>query len=332
MTGHVIVSLEGTQISEKERLLLKNPKVGGLVLFKENWQENAENPMALLKNLIHEIRQINPNILIMVDHEGGKVWRFEKGFTKLPAAKTFGETYNTDPEQARRDAFDAGKTMATELKDCGIDMSLAPVLDLEGVSKVIGGMQRAFHPNPQVVAEIAECFIRGMNAAGMPATGKHYPGHGRCLADSHLETPQDHRPIEELEEDIKPFQALINQGLLSAVMPAYVVYPAVDPKNTAGLSSIWLQERLRKELKFEGVIMSDCLSMEGANIGSALEKLKAAQDAGCDFLMLTHQHGSKLDNLLTALEQIPNPSEMTLERLSFLADSTKHYQTATNRK
>ena len=321
MIGSIIVSLEGVQISPKEKELLSNPKVGGLVLFRENWQSNADDPVALLRKLVSEIRAINPNILIMVDHEGDKVWRFRKGFTVLPAAKTFGETYDKDPKKALEDAFNQAKIMATELKDCGIDLSLAPVIDLDGISNVIGGLGRAFHHEPRVVAEIAEAFIKGMLAAGMPATAKHFPGHGSCKADSHIASPRDERSLKELENDLLPFKILIEKGLLGAVMPAHVTYPVVDPDHAAGFSSIWLQKYLRG-WGFQGVIMSDCLTMEGANIGSFFERLQAAQNAGCDFLMLTHQHREKLDALLNILNDIPDVAA-SAERRQFLADSAR---------
>jgi len=320
MIGPVIVSLEGTRISDRERQLLAHPKVGGVVLFRENWERDNKNAKEALKILISEIRSINPNLIIMVDHEGGKVWRFEQGFTKLPSAKTFGDRYDKNREEALTFAFQQGQLMATELLECGVDISLAPVLDLHGISNVIGKLERAFHANPKVVAELAEQFIRGMNEAGMPATAKHFPGHGSCAQDSHVASPVDSRTLKELENDLYPFKALVERNLLGAVMPAHVTYPAVDPLNTAGFSSIWIQNYLRA-WGFNGVVMSDCLSMAGAGSGSPLERLEAAQKAGCDFLMLTHQKGPLLETLMGILDRISDTKE-SAERRTNLAKCT----------
>ena len=313
--GSVIVSVSSTALLPRERELLEHPNVGMVVLFRENWDKNAENPKEILKELIRSIRNINPNIIIAADHEGGKVWRFEQGFTKLPAAKTLGDIWDLNPEQAEKEAFERGEIMASELLDCGVDISLAPVLDLDGESNVIGKLGRAFHADPKVVVTLGEAFIRGMNQAGMPATAKHFPGHGTCRADSHIELPVDMRSEKELLQDRIPFQTLIQQGLLGAIMPAHVLYPAIDPDNVAGFSRIWLQDILRNEMNGQDLcIMSDCLSMEGANVGGALERLIAAQQAGCDFLMLTHQHGEKLEALIGALDVLSDTDTLESEQ------------------
>ncbi len=292
--GSVIVSLQGTQISDKERKLLAHPQVGGLVLYRENWDKNNAAPKQALKALVKEIRTINPKILIMVDHEGGKVWRFEQGFTKLPSAREFGKRYMENREKGLKFAFEQGYIMASELLECGVDLSLAPVLDLDGESNVIGKLDRAYHSDPKIVAEIAENFIKGMNSAGMPATAKHFPGHGTCKADSHTHKPVDDRNLVQLQDDLLPFKTMVIKQRLAAVMPAHVIYPAVDAINPAGFSVKWIQGILRT-WGFNGVVMSDCLSMEGANLGGSLERLVAAQNAGCDFLMITHQKGPALD-------------------------------------
>ncbi len=320
MPGPVIVSLEGTKISEKEKQLLAHPKVGGLVLFRQNYDKTSENSKESLKKLICEIREINPDIVIMVDHEGGKVWRFENGFTKLPSAKTFGDMYKKDSKAACQFAFEQGALMAKELRDCDIDLSLAPVLDLDGESNVIGKLERAFHQDPKVVAEIAQHFIQGMRSRGMPATAKHFPGHGSCMADSHIAHPVDMRSMEELQRDLYPFKVLSEKGLLGAVMPAHVTYPAVDKDHTAGFSPVWINGCLRMGCGFRGVVMSDCLNMEGANIGKPFERMIAAQNAGCDFLMMLHQKGPDLDNLIASLDQIPDTKE-SMERRQTLAAS-----------
>ncbi len=326
--GPIIVSLAGRTLLPKERELLQSPKIGGLVLFKENYNNDAENPKEDLKQLIKEIRQINPNILIMADHEGGKVWRFSKGFTKLPTAKEFGQRYDQDQDKDKKSsleyAYEQGKLMAQELLDCGVDMSLAPVVDLDGPSKVIGGLLRSFHSDPKIVAIIAERFIKGMHDAGMPCTIKHFPGHGTTNLDSHIDIPVDDRPVEQLQKDLFPFKELISKNLVAAVMPAHVVYTAVDPDTVASFSKAWIQGCLRMGCGFNGVVMSDCLHMKGAEIGqgSQIERFAAAQKT-CDFLMYTHQHGEKLDALLSILDKIPD-NKISAERRKSLLNSVRH--------
>lgn len=271
-----------------------------------------------LKKLIADIRTVNPKLLIMVDHEGGKVWRFTHGFTRLPAAKTIGEQYAKNKDEALKVAFDYGFLMASELRECDIDLSLAPVVDLDGDSNVIGALQRAFHHDPKVVAEIAEQFIRGMNLAGMPATLKHFPGHGSCKLDSHVEKPVDNRSWKELEIDLAPYRELCKKtDLTFAVMAAHVTYPIVDPDNAAGFSKKWIEEILRKDCKFAGVVMSDCLSMKGADIGTPDIRIKASQAAGCDFQMCTHQKGADLDALLASFGKIPDNKTSEERRQAF---------------
>jgi beta-N-acetylhexosaminidase len=313
--GPLIISLASTTLLENEKILLASPKVGGLVLFRENYNENAEDPKADLKKLIQEIRAINPNILIMIDHEGGRVWRFIKGFTKLHSAKEYGILYEQDSKRAVEEAFLDGQIMARELRECGIDMSLAPVVDLDGPSNVIGKLNRAYHKDPVIVTQIAQAFIRGMNKAGMPATLKHFPGHGTCKLDSHVAAPTDDRPIEELLTDLQPFANLINQKEIwvGSVMTNFVTYPAVDSDNIAAFSKKWIQGYLRQQYGFNGLVMSDCLHMEGANVGEQLARLNAAQSAGNDFLMYTHQHGEKLVSLVQILKDIPD-SQASMER------------------
>lgn len=179
--------------------------------------------------------------------------------------------------------------MAQDLLAHGIDLSLAPVIDLEDKSSVIAGLDRAFHANPDAVIDLAGGFIKGMNLAGMPAVGKHFPGHG-SVADSHIHMPVSSATLSELKnKDLKPFIELIKSGLLSAVMPAHVTYEAVDKANPAGFSSIWLQDILRQELGFKGLVISDCLSMKGADIGNLKTRAEKALQAGCDMLIICHQ-------------------------------------------
>jgi beta-N-acetylhexosaminidase len=293
--GPMMIDLEGTTLAASERELLQHPRVGGVILFTRNYQG-----IDSLKQLIKEIREAAKKpILISVDHEGGRVWRFKEGFTKLPAAKLYGEMYEQDPAAGLTLARNAGWTMAAELLDCGIDLSLTPVLDLDkGESEIIG--DRAFHRDPHIVAKLAKAFIEGMNQVGMSATGKHFPGHGGCALDSHIAQPVDARSLEVLlADDIIPFQIL--HSSLGAIMPAHITYPAVDSV-PAGFSNRWLQEILRNKIGFQGAIISDCLSMKGAAIGGDfVVRARMAIDAGCDMVILAQQDRSVvawvLDNL-----------------------------------
>ncbi len=326
--GPLIVSLASTTLSDNEKILLASKQVGGLVLFRENYNEKAENPKADLKKLIHEIREINPNILIMIDHEGGKVWRFNKGFSKLRSAKEYGTLYEKDQKSALEQAYVGGKLMASELLECGIDMSLAPVVDLDGPSNVIGKFNRAYHKDPEIVTELSQAFIKGMNEAGMPATLKHFPGHGTCQLDSHVETPKDERSIEALEIDLQPFANLMKDKDLwiGSMMTNFVTYPAVDDK-IAAFSKKWIQGYLRERFTFQGIVMSDCLHMKGADVGKQLARLQAAQDAGNDFLMYTHQHGEKLDSLLAILKDIPDSKPAAQRRETLITQIQAHRTT-----
>lgn len=309
--GPMMIDILGTSISEEERLLLGHARIGGVILFSRNFQNIAQ-----LKRLVADIRAASrPGLLIAVDHEGGRVWRFTEGFTKLPPARLYSERYAVNKEEGLKLARNAGWIMAYELLECGLDLSLAPVLDIDrGISEVIG--DRAFHKDPKILAELAGAFIDGMEAVGMRATGKHFPGHGGCAPDSHLEQPIDNRTLDALmQEDMVPFQLLSKK--LGAVMPAHITYPAVDSV-PAGFSKRWLQDLLRKGLNFHGVILSDCLSMKGAAIGGDfVVRAQMAIDAGCDMVILCQQERSLVRWVLDNLDR--DCSDKTGERLKALA-------------
>ncbi len=281
--GSVMIDLEGKTLLSAEHALLAHPRVGGVILFSRNYQD-----MTQLKALVADVRAAAAKpLLLAVDHEGGRVWRFNEGFTKLRPAKHYGDLYQQEPAEGLKAAYNAGSVMAAELLACGIDFSLAPVLDIEkGISEIIG--DRAFSADPKVVSELAKAFIEGMNVVGMCATGKHFPGHGGCIPDSHIAQPVDDRSLEALlADDLIPFSEL--SGILSAVMPAHITYPAVDTV-PAGFSRRWLQDILRGQLGFQGVIISDCLSMKGAAIGGDfVVRAQMALDAGCDMVILCQQ-------------------------------------------
>src|SRR3990167_4752467 len=256
-----MVDLLGTEISEKEMDILKHPNVGALILFTRNFT-NPEQ----LKKLIESVRIIRPDIFIAIDHEGGIVQRFQRrGFRSLPAARVYGDVFDLNAEAGIKLARQYGEIMAKDLLAYGIDLSLAPVLDIHGVSDVIGKLDRAFHHEPEVVAALAAAFIQGMNKAGMPAVGKHFPGHGSVSADSHISMPVSDATEEALRmRDLKPFIKLLGENLLDAIMPAHITYTAIDSDNSAGFSKTWLQGILRDELNFKGLVLSDCLGMAGA--------------------------------------------------------------------
>ena len=300
--GPLMVDLEGTAISETERDLLLRPEVGGVILFTRNF-ESVEQITALVEE-IHNLK--SPGILVAVDHEGGRVQRFHEGFSRIPAAACYAGLVKGDLQKSRHLAENAGWLMAIELRACGIDFSFAPVLDLaHGLSGVIG--DRAFHSKPATVATLAYAFMHGMNKAGMQAVGKHFPGHGGVVEDSHVAMPVDHRELDELlRSDIIPFENMI-ENKLAAIMPAHVIYDKVDDK-PAGYSSFWIENILRQRFRFQGVIFSDDLSMEAAGIvGGFGERADAALTAGCDMALVCNH----LDGAIEAADYIKGYSNPT---------------------
>lgn len=295
----LIIDVAGTELNGADRRRLANPLVGGVIHFTRNWQDRAQ-----MTALNSEIKAIRPDLLICVDHEGGRVQRFRTdGFTHLPSMRSLGELWMRDAMRATQAATAAGQVLAGELRACGIDFSFAPVLDLDyGGSSVIGN--RSFHRDPRVVALLAKSVMHGMLQMGMRNCGKHFPGHGFVNADSHVEIPVDRRSLKAiLADDAKPYDWLA--GTLAAVMPAHVIYPKVDAR-PAGFSSKWLQDVLRTRLGFDGAIFSDDLSMEAGRyidgeLLSFTDAALAALDAGCDLPMVCNQSigdGALLDELL----------------------------------
>lgn len=308
--GPVMIDLAATALSAEERELLAHPLVGGVILFTRNYQDPEQ--LTALVAAIHAVRQ--PHLLVAVDHEGGRVQRFRAGLTRLPAAALYGELYARDARHARHLAETGGWLMAVELRALGVDFSFAPVLDLNfGVSSVIG--DRAFHRRPDIVADLAQAYMRGMQHAGMAATGKHFPGHGGVQADSHLELPIDTRRYEDiLVEDLLPFERMIGNGL-AAVMPAHVVYSQVDPL-PAGFSPFWIGEVLRKRLGFQGVVFSDDLHMEAAGVaGDYVARAEAALRAGCDMALVCNDRAGAVQ-ILDGLTHRSDPvAQMRLARM-----------------
>ncbi|MBN6710025.1 beta-N-acetylhexosaminidase [Haemophilus haemoglobinophilus] len=279
----LLIDLAGQELRQEEIELLEHPLVAGLILFSRNFYDIEQ-----IQHLIRSVRQkVKKPLLITVDQEGGRVQRFREGFTQLPAMQSFA-CLIFDHQQQQEMALQAGWQMAAEMTALDIDLSFAPVLDLGHQCKAIG--DRSFHHEQNKLIELAEKFIQGMGQIGMSATGKHFPGHGHVLADSHLETPYDDRAKELIfAQDIQPFQYLINRDLLDAVMPAHVIYTQCDNQPASG-SSYWLKEILRQQLGFQGAIFSDDLGMKGAGfMGDFVARCEQSLSAGCDLLLLCNE-------------------------------------------
>ena len=279
--GPLMADIEGYELTPEDRELLHHPAIGGVILFARNYG-SAEQLAALVAE-IHQLR--DPHLLVAVDQEGWRVQRFRDEFTRLPPLACLGKIYDNDSTRAKYLARTTGWLMAVELRAVGIDLSFAPVLDLDfGVSTVIGN--RALHKRPDIVAELARAYQSGMHDAGMAATGKHFPGHGSVTADSHVALPVDERRYEDIEQwDMVPFRRMIHSGI-AAIMMAHVVYSQVDAR-PAGFSTRWVREILRDYLHFKGLIFSDDLSMEGAAcVGDHVARAQAALEAGCDMVLV----------------------------------------------
>jgi beta-N-acetylhexosaminidase len=299
----VVLDIAGTTLSATDRRRLQHPLTGGLILFARNWASRAQ-----LTALCAEIKQTRPDVLICVDHEGGRVQRFRTdGFTHLPPMRALGELWMKDALTATDAATAAGYVLGAELRACGVDFSFTPVLDLDhGSSGVIG--DRAFHRDARVASVLAKSLMHGLLLAGMANCGKHFPGHGFVKADSHTEVPIDKRSLRAiLFDDSKPYEWLSTS--LTSVMPAHVIYPKVDAR-PAGFSERWLKDILRQQLGFTGAVFSDDLSMEGARridgtLVSYTDAAVAALNAGCDLVLLCNQsvgEGQAVDELLAGLQ------------------------------
>ena len=281
-TGVVMLDLKCLIVEIEERQLLTHPQVGGVILFSRNYASVAQ-----LEDLIASIKQCNDHLLVAVDQEGGRVQRFRDQFLTLPELRTIGVEYEKDPEQGIAAAKLCAWAMAAELMQYGVDISFAPVLDLFDVNSPVI-KERAFSNDGATVGKIGLAYIEGMQEAGMAATGKHFPGHGKVSADSHTELPTDTRSLDEIREnDLIPFAKCIQS--LDAIMPAHIVYPQVD-ENCAGFSKVWIEGLLRAELGFDGVVFSDDLTMNAAHsAGTITERADLALAAGCDMVLVCNQ-------------------------------------------
>jgi beta-N-acetylhexosaminidase len=304
-----VVDVVGPVLSDEDRERLRHPAAGAVILFARNY-ENSEQ-LSILTDEIKRLRE--PELPICVDHEGGRVQRFKEGFTLIPPMRQLGKLWDRDRESGREAATAIGYIIASELGAHGLDFSFTPVLDLDyGGSSVIG--DRALHFDPTAVGALGACLVKGLAQGGVAAVAKHFPGHGYAVADSHVAAPRDERPFAQIQKkDVHPYKAVIEAGV-AAVMPAHVVYPQIDAE-PAGYSKRWLQEILRGQLKFDGLIFSDDLSMEGAAVaGGPPERAKAALAAGCDMVLLCN-NPKGLDELLASLEGVSLQKPERLDRM-----------------
>lgn len=309
--GKLLIGLQGTELTPEEREWLQHPRVAGTILFDRNIGDREQ--LCALTADIH--RQSAESPLVAVDQEGGRVQRITAPGTVLPPMRALGAWYDRNRDDAAAGAERLGWLMAAELLTAGVDWSFAPVLDLDrGLSSVIG--DRAFHSDPDTVAALGGGWARGMLAAGMAPCGKHFPGHGGVGADSHLELPVDDRPILALRgQDMVPFERLIGEGVLPAVMTAHVVYSQVD-NQPASFSGTWIHRILREELDFQGVVVGDDLGMEGAaSIGGYPARAESAAHAGCDLILLCNDLDAVAPVLDALGAEVPDASHQRVNRL-----------------
>jgi beta-N-acetylhexosaminidase len=302
-----MIDIKGFQLDAIEMQMITNPLVGGIILFTRNFENTQQ-----IQSLINECKSLKNDLIVAIDHEGGRVQRFKTGFTALPPMSLLGKIFDKSSSIACDLAFHLAVVLAYELKMIGVNLSFTPVLDLHyGHSEVIGN--RSFHRQPEIVAILNQFFIKGLHFCGFPSVGKHFPGHGYVNADSHLTLPIDDRQLDLImNQDILPYKALIDSGL-DAVMPAHVVYSQVD-QQPAGFSSYWLQTILRNQLHFNGVIFSDDLAMEGAvKTGTPVQRAEAAFHAGCDMVLICNKPNETVA-LLDGLVNI-NTHPMSITRL-----------------
>lgn len=294
--GPVVLDVVGIELTQEDRERLMHPLAGGVILFSRNY--DSPEQLACLTTDIHALR--SPPLIVAVDHEGGRVQRFRKGFTAIPPMRELGKAWDQNRPQARHLAHDVGFILAAELRAHGIDLSFTPVLDVDyGNSSVIG--DRALHSDPQAIVELGRALVQGLREGGMNAVGKHFPGHGHVSADSHRELPIDDRPYSVIEgSDLVPFRRLIESGI-GGIMPAHVIYPQVD-RWPAGFSQAWLRNILRGQLGFDGIVFSDDLNMQGASVaGDIVERAAVALAAGCDMILACNS-ATAADELLDRLD------------------------------
>ncbi len=297
--GPIVLDLLGTELSQEECELLKHPSLGGVIFFARNYQSPEQ-----MTALSQAIRAIRKDLLLMVDQEGGRVQRFKQGFLPLPSMAEIADVYAASPAEGEALALCCGWLMAAEVLAVGVDLSLAPVLDLDRKMNLVVG-DRSFSRNPQTVITLASAFIQGMRMAGMAAVGKHFPGHGAVTVDSHIASPRDDRSFTTIfQEDMQPFIHFIQAGI-AALMPAHIIFSAIDSK-PAGFSAYWLKTILRDKLNFQGVIFSDDLNMAGASFaGNYAERAKVALTAGCDMVLICNNRQAAIEIIQNVPQHAP---------------------------
>lgn len=302
-----MLDIEGRQLTPADRALLREPAVGGVILFSRNYESPSQ-----LGDLVAAIRALrSPPLLIAVDHEGGRVQRFREGFSAIPPMRRLGRQYDVDPDEALSLAKTAGWLIASELRAMDIDLSFTPCVDLDwGISEIIGN--RAFHRKPGVVADLASAYCNGLRSAGMAAIAKHFPGHGAVVADSHDQLPVDRRSYGDLLDDMQPYEKLIAKRQLAGVMVAHIVFSETDPL-PASFSPYWIKEQLRRALGFGGAVLCDDLSMQATeNMGSMPKRARLALEAGCDMVLICNNRPAA-SAAVAALRDYSNP--LSLVRL-----------------
>ncbi len=308
--GPIMVDIEGLAVSPADRSLLREPAVGGVILFSRNFESLSQ-----LNDLVSEIRALrSPPLLVAVDHEGGRVQRFREGFSAIPPMRQIGHEYDSDLGESLLLARTAGWLSGSELRAVGIDLSFAPCIDLDwGVSEVIG--DRSFHKDPEAVGDLANAFSRGLRSAGMAAIAKHFPGHGAVVGDSHANLPNDRREYAEVLDDMRPYEKLIGNGVIAGVMMSHVVYSGMD-QQPAGFSQYWIQNELRSRLGFDGAVFCDDLSMKATEgYGTMPKRARLALDAGCDMLLICNDRPAA-KAAVVSLKDYSNP--LSLVRLARL--------------
>lgn len=297
--GPLIISLSGKNLYPVEKQILEHELVGGVFLFSENF-ENKEQLSKLTNEINGVSKKCNKKIIIMTDHEGGFLQPFTNGFSSIPAARRIGDIYDIDPNCALNFSKNMGEITAFQLKSCGVDVVLGPVVDLDKGNAVITGLDRAFHSNPVIVTDLAEAYIEGLKNKKMKATLKHFPGHGANVGDSHIAQPIDNRSFDELiEMDLFPFKKLVSNNNVGAIMSAHIQYPKVD-QEVVTYSRVWLEDFLRKELRFDGVIISDSLTMMGAGNENIVKRIKCALELS-DVVLLCDKKPEEYVSLLELL-------------------------------
>jgi beta-N-acetylhexosaminidase len=307
--GFLFADVEGLTLTSEDKEILAHPFISGVILFSRNYESIEQ-----LRELAHQIKLVSPKLIITVDQEGGRVQRFRTGFTELPAMGTWGERYVHSPEETKKEFALMLGTMVNELRNVGIDSTLVPVLDIDYDRNTVIG-HRSFGNNKNIVMQLSEFMVDQFHTLRSPVTGKHFPGHGWVTLDSHFHLPIDERSFEEIaKHDLYPFSQLSKK--LDAIMLAHVVYENIDPLPVC-FSRFWINDILREQLQYDGLIMSDDLSMQAvAKMCSYEDRARRALEAGCDILLACNSRAGVVEVLDRV---VPNRNEQLARRLSHYA-------------